>query len=125
MTDSDIIASGAVVVSIFNIFYTYRSSVNISNNNLIKEQYTYLRQLAKIIHSFSFEKGEIDKQNILNEIREELTYCSCFQNNDSFEKFSCEIDDNTYCASEAENKEDFEELKNKILTSIEKFKNTK
>lgn len=125
MIDSDIIASGAVVVSIFNIFYTYRSSVNISNKNLKKEQYTYLRQLAKIIHSFSFEEDEVNKQKILNEIREELTYCSCFQNNDSFEKFSCEIDDTTYCAFEAKNKEDFEELKNKILICIENFKNTK
>lgn len=123
MTTSDYIALGALLVSGASFLYTWYLNNENNKRTIKKDQFDYLKQISRKVNDFYFEQVEDDKQNIYNQIREDLTYCSCYLNNSNFKDFSCDMDDTIFVLYESKNKEDFNKIKSQILLMIETFKN--
>lgn len=123
MTTSDYIAFSALLISFGNIGYTvYRDEKN-KNDSIKKEQVSYLKSLTKLIKSISFHNTEELKLDQLELVRDELTFCSCYDNNMQFQDLSVKLDDIVYLMCNSEDENDFKEHKNKCLSEIKSFKN--
>lgn len=122
MTTTDIIATGALIVSVASLFYTFYSNHTSKERELKKEKVTFLKSLAKLIRSMTFTHTTDIKNNILDSIREELNFSTCYDNNEKFIQFSEELDDNVYSLSQSTCSEDFSNLKERIIENIKSFK---
>lgn len=122
MTKADYIAIGAVIISIISFLYTLISNANNSKKELIKERKNFLKLIAKLIRSIKYQNTEIEKTNILDEVREELNYNTCYEDNDKFIIFNEDIDDSVYSLIRSECPNDFDILKDEILEKINNFK---
>lgn len=122
MTTTDIIATGALFVSVASLIYTFYSNHTSKERELKKEKVIFLKSLAKLIRSMTFTHTTDIKNNILDSIREELNFSTCYENNKNFIEFSEELDDNVYSLSQSTCSEDFSNLKERIIENIKSFK---
>lgn len=122
MTTTDIIATGALIVSVASLIYTFYSNHTSKERELKKEKVIFLKSLAKLIRSMTFTHTTDIKNNILDSIREELNFSTCYENNKNFIEFSEELDDNVYSLSQSTCSEDFSNLKERIIENIKSFK---
>ncbi|SMP86360.1 hypothetical protein SAMN06314042_10244 [Epsilonproteobacteria bacterium SCGC AD-308-O04] len=122
MNTSDYIASGAFLLSLGSFGYSIYSNNENTKNNIKREQTNYLKQLNRIINNINFNSDDLIKQNALNSIREELNFCTCYEDETSFQNFSTNIDDNFYMLCSAIVEDDFLLTKEKCLNEIQNFK---
>ncbi len=122
MTTTDIIATGALIVSTCSLIYTYYSSYNNKERELKKEKVAFLKSITKLIRGMTFSHSYDVKSNILDSIREELNFSSCYDNNEKFNEFSEKLDDDVYILTQSTCDIDFLNLKEIIIDNIRLFK---
>jgi len=123
MTSSDYIALSAVILSLLSFLYTNYTNSKHNERIIKKEQNDYLKHLTRLVNKIIFtEKSEI-KYNILNSLREELTFCTCYENNTKFLNLSEDLDDNIFILCTTKSNEDFLQIKERCITDLRKFKN--
>jgi hypothetical protein len=122
MTSSDTIATIAIIFSVASFGYTIYS--NNKNNKDIKtrEQLSYLKSLSRTVRSIAYETDSNIKESTLDTLRDELNYCTCYDNEIEFEDFSANIDDFFYAMTSSSSKDDYSNLKEKCLNEIQNFK---
>ena len=123
MTTSDYIAFSALLISFGNIGYTVYHDEKNKNDSIKKEQVNYLKSLTKLVKSISFHNTEELKLDQLELVRDELTFCSCYNDDVQFQDLSVEVDDIVYLMCNSKDDSDFKEQKNKCLSEIRNFKN--
>lgn len=124
MITADKIAIGALVVSCINFVFTIYSNNQNSRKSIKNEQNSYLKALTRLVKNISFHSSVESKLNTLDLVREELTFCSCFDKNLSFENFSCELDDQVYTLCTTKIESDFIQLKESCANEIRNFLST-
>ncbi|PNV83481.1 MAG: hypothetical protein C0627_05135 [Sulfurimonas sp.] len=122
MTSSDTIASIAVLFSIGSFGYTIYSNNKNNENIKTREQLSYLKSLNRIVKSITYETDSNIKESTLDTLRDELNYCTCYDNKVEFEDFSANVDDFFFAMTSASSKNDYSDLKEKCLNEIQNFK---
>jgi hypothetical protein len=122
MITSDYIAFSALLISFGNVGYTIYHDKKNETDNIKKEQISYLKSLTQIIKSISFHSTDELKLDQLELVRDELTFCSCYDQNKPFQNLSLELDDMVYVMCTTKNEHDFKEQKNASLSEIRNFK---
>lgn len=122
MTDTDLIASGALITSFFTLYYTYSTDKKNKKNDLRKDKLIYLKDLTLIIRSIHFNSDTPSKEHAFDNLRDQLNYCSCFEESTTFDKSSEELDDNFYSLIHTQTDNEFLTIKEDLIASIEKLK---
>lgn len=121
MITADIISGLALIVSAGTFFYTIHVNNQSTVRNLKKDQSNYLKSLTRLVKTITFSSSPEFKENTLDSLREELTFCTYFDNNLSFQEFSLNLDDNVYVLCNSQTEYDFNSIKDTCISDIRNF----
>ncbi len=119
---SIIFSASALIISAISLFYTIRYNTNNTKKQTKEKQNDYLKLLTRLINKMAFVNTPETKEQMLNTLREELIFCSVFENDNEFNDLSKDIDDKVYMLYDTKEINIFKQTKEKCLKKIRNFK---
>jgi len=119
---SIIFSTLALSISAGTLYYTIRYNTNNTKKQTKKDQNDYLKLLTRLINKMVFNNTPELKKQMLNTLREELNFCSVFENDNEFNDLSKDIDDKAYMLYVLSDINIFKQTKEKCLKKIRNFK---
>ncbi len=119
---SIIFSASALIISAGTIYYTIRYNTKNTKKQTKEKQNDYLKLLTRLINKMAFTNTHELKEQMLNTLREELNFCSVFENDNEFNDLSKDIDDKVYMLYDTKEINIFKQTKEKCLKKIRNFK---